>query len=156
MPLIRTSVGEAHVVEAMHAQRAVAGGEGNGGMILPAAHHGRDGLVAMALVAHAMRDGATLRELADSLPKYTMIKDKLERPEEPWALAADRLRVAFGDWTLDAVDGLRFARGEAWVHVRPSGTEPVVRVIAESPDAASTRAWVEQARAALAVPGGRS
>lgn len=156
VPLIRTPVGEAHVVEAMHAQRAVAGGEGNGGMILPAAHHGRDGLVAMALVAHAMRDGATLRELADSLPKYTMIKDKLERPEEPWALAADRLRVAFGDWTLDAVDGLRFARGEAWVHVRPSGTEPVVRVIAESPDAASTRAWVEQARAALAVPGGRS
>lgn len=156
VPLIRTPVGEAHVVEAMHAQRAVAGGEGNGGMILPAAHHGRDGLVAMALVAHAMRDGATLRELADSLPKYTMIKDKLERPEEPWALAADRLRVAFGDWTLDAADGLRFARGEAWVHVRPSGTEPVVRVIAESPDAAGTRAWVEQARAALAVPGGRS
>jgi phosphomannomutase len=156
VPLFRTPVGEAHVVQAMHAQRAVAGGEGNGGMILPAAHHGRDGLVAMALVAHAMRNGATLRELADSLPGYTMIKDKLERPEEPWDRAAERLRKAFGDWTLDAADGLRFAQGEAWVHVRPSGTEPVVRVIAESPDAAGTRALVERSRAALAVPGGRS
>jgi phosphomannomutase len=55
VPLLRTPVGEAHVVEAMHANHAAAGGEGNGGMILPAAHLGRDALVAMALVAHAMR-----------------------------------------------------------------------------------------------------
>lgn len=156
VPLYRTPVGEAHVVEGMRARQAVAGGEGNGGMILPAAHFGRDGLVAMALVAHAMRDGATLRELADSFPRYTMIKDKLERPDEPWERAAERLRKAFADWTLDAADGLRFARGEAWVHVRPSGTEPVVRVIAEASGDAETRALVEQARAALRVPGGRS
>ena len=155
VPLYRTPVGEAHVVEAMHARQAVAGGEGNGGMILPAAHHGRDGLVAMALVAQAMRDGATLRELADTLPRYTMIKDKLARPDEPWEQAATRLRQTFGDWQLDAADGLRFARGEAWVHVRPSGTEPVVRVIAESSDEAGTRAVVEQARQALAAPVGR-
>lgn len=156
VPLHRTPVGEAHVVEAMHARGAVAGGEGNGGMILPAAHHGRDGLVAMALIAQAMRDGATLRQLADALPSYTMVKDKLDRPDEPWERAAERLRSTFGGWALDAVDGLRFARGEAWVHVRPSGTEPVVRVIAESPDAAGTRALVEQARAALAAPVGRA
>jgi phosphomannomutase len=66
-----------------------------------------------------------------------------------------RLRQTFGDWQLDAADGLRFARGEAWVHVRPSGTEPVVRVIAESPDDAGTRALVEQARQALVAPVGR-
>jgi phosphomannomutase len=156
VPLHRTPVGEAHVVEAMHARGAVAGGEGNGGMILPAAHHGRDGLVAMALIAQAMRGGATLRQLADALPSYTMVKDKLDRPDEPWERAAERLRSTFGGWALDAVDGLRFARGEAWVHVRPSGTEPVVRVIAESPDAAGTRALVEQARAALAAPVGRA
>ena len=156
VPLFRTPVGEAHVVEAMHVQRAVAGGEGNGGMILPAAHHGRDALVAMALVAHAMRDGASLRELADTLPRYVMIKDKLARPEEPWEQAAVRLKQAFDGWQLDAADGLRFARGEAWVHVRASGTEPVVRVIAESPDAAGTRALVDQARRALDAPRGRS
>ena len=155
VPLHRTPVGEAHVVEGMHAHHAVAGGEGNGGMILPAAHHGRDALVAMALVAHGMRQGATLRELADALPRYAMIKDKLARPEERWEQAAERLKQAFDGWQLDAADGLRFARGETWVHVRPSGTEPVVRVIAESPEAAGTRAIVAQARRALDVPSGR-
>ena len=152
VPLHRTPVGEAHVVEAMHAHHAAAGGEGNGGMILPAAHHGRDALVAMALVAHAMRRGATLRSLADTLPRYVMIKDKLARPDEPWEGAAARLKRAFDGWQLDAADGLRFARGETWVHVRPSGTEPVVRVIAESPEATGTRAIVDEARRALAAP----
>jgi phosphomannomutase len=151
--LHRTPVGEAHVVEAMHTHHAAAGGEGNGGMILPAAHHGRDALVAMALVAHAMRRGATLRALADTLPRYVMIKDKLARPDEPWEGAAARLKRAFDGWQLDAADGLRFARGETWVHVRPSGTEPVVRVIAESPEATGTRAIVDEARRALAAPG---
>jgi phosphomannomutase len=153
VPLHRTPVGEAHVVEAMHAHGAAAGGEGNGGMILPAAHHGRDALVAMALVAHAMRNGATLRELADTLPRYVMIKDKLARADEPWERAAGRLEQAFPGWQLDRRDGLRFARGETWVHVRPSGTEPVVRVIAESPEAADTRAVVDQARSALGTSG---
>ena len=147
--LHRTPVGEAHVVAGMRANGAIAGGEGNGGMILPAAHFGRDGLVAMALVAQAMSGGATLRELAARWPRYVMIKDKLARPDEPWAVAGERLRAAFADWSLDPADGLRFARGEEWVHVRPSGTEPVVRVIAETPDAARTRGIVEQARKAL-------
>ncbi len=155
VPLHRTPVGEAHVVEAMHARHAVAGGEGNGGMILPAAHHGRDALVAMALVAQAMSPGATLRELADTLPRYVMIKDKLARPQEPWEGAAERLRRAFAGWGLESSDGLRFARGEAWVHVRPSGTEPVVRVIAESPEAGETRAIVDQARRAMDAASGR-
>jgi phosphomannomutase len=155
VPLYRTPVGEAHVVAGMHAHRAVAGGEGNGGMILPAAHHGRDALVAMALVAQAMCHGATLRELADALPHYAMIKDKLARPEERWEHTAERLKQAFSDWQLDATDGLRFARGETWVHVRASGTEPVVRVIAETPDVARTRALVDEARRALDAPRGR-
>jgi phosphomannomutase len=155
VPLHRTPVGEAHVVEAMRVHHAAAGGEGNGGMILPAAHHGRDALVAMALVAQAMRHGATLRELADSLPRYVMIKDKLARADEPWERAAARLEQTFAGWTSDRRDGLRFERGETWVHVRPSGTEPVVRVIAESPEAAGTRAVVDQARRALDAAGGR-
>jgi len=155
VPLHRTRVGEAYVVEAMRAQHAAAGGEGNGGMILPAAHHGRDALVAMALVAHAMRHGAALRALADTLPRYVMIKDKLARPEEPWERAAARLQKAFSGWQLDAADGLRFARGDTWVHVRPSGTEPVVRVIAESPEAAGARSVVDEARRALDTPGRR-
>lgn len=147
--LHRTPVGEAHVVAVMRARDAIAGGEGNGGMILPAAHYGRDGLVAMALVAQAMSGGASLRQLADALPKYVMVKDKLGRPEEAWERADARLRAAFADFAADATDGLRFAKGEGWVHVRPSGTEPVVRVIAETPDAGATRELVERARRAL-------
>ena len=149
--LYRSSVGEAHVVAQMRARQAVAGGEGNGGMILPAAHYGRDGLVAMALVAQAMSGGATLRELAGTVPAYAMVKDKLGRPDEPWERAEVRLRESFADWQVDSADGLRFAKGEEWVHVRASGTEPVVRVIAETPEAGRTRAIVEQARRALSA-----
>lgn len=151
--LHRTPVGEAHVVAGMRAHGAVAGGEGNGGMILPAAHLGRDGLVAVALVSQALAAGGTLRDLARTLPEYVMIKDKLARPEEPWEQADARLRRAFEGWQVDTADGLRFGRGEDWVHVRPSGTEPVVRVIAETPEAGRTRALVDQAWRALAAKG---
>lgn len=151
VPLTRTPVGEAHVVAGLRAAGAVAGGEGNGGMILPAAHYGRDGLVAVALVAQALAGGGTLRALADALPRLAMIKDKLPRGERPWSASEERLVAAFAEWTLDRTDGLRFARGEEWVHVRASGTEPVVRVIAEAPDAARARALVESARGALAA-----
>jgi phosphomannomutase len=120
-------------------------------MILPAAHYGRDGLVAVALVAQMMSGGASLRELADALPRYVMVKDKLAKPDQPWERSAERLREAFAGWSLDTADGLRFARDEEWVHVRASGTEPVVRVIAEAPEGAHVRALVENARRALSA-----
>jgi len=150
VPLHRTPVGEAHVVNRMREVGAVAGGEGNGGMIVPAVHFGRDGLVAVALVSQAMAaSGRTLRELADRLPRFVMVKVKAARSAEPWERAEARLRQAFPDHDIDTSDGLRLSRGDAWVHVRPSGTEPVVRVIAESPDDAQTRAMIERASANL-------
>ena len=150
--LHRTPVGEAHVVAEMRTRGAVAGGEGNGGMIVPACHYGRDGLVAAALVAQALAGGGSLRALADTLPRYRMLKRKLARGAEPWSDTAERLRARFAEFTVDAADGLRFERGEDWVHVRPSGTEPVVRIIAESATEARTQELIEQARAALAAP----
>ena len=150
--LHRTRVGEAHVVTRMREVGAVAGGEGNGGMIVPAVHYGRDGLVAVALISQAMAaSGHTLRELADTLPRTVMIKAKTGRSEEPWERAAERLRRAFPEHSADLQDGLRLSRGEAWVHVRPSGTEPIVRVIAESPSDDETRGLIERAREALAA-----
>lgn len=148
-PLTRTPVGEAHVVAAMRARGAVAGGEGNGGMILPAAHHGRDSLVAVALVAQGLAGGRTLRAWADELPRYRMVKEKLERPDNSWDLAAERLKRSFAGHGLETEDGLRFSREDEWLHVRPSGTEPVVRLIAESPSDERTRALIDQARRAL-------
>jgi phosphomannomutase len=151
VPLHRTPVGEAHVVAGLRAVGAIAGGEGNGGMILPAAHYGRDGLVAVALVAQMLSAGGTLREHASALPRYAMIKDKLARPEQPWETTEKRLREAFAGWSLDTADGLRFARDEEWVHVRASGTEPVVRVIAEAPGIEGAKALVETSRRALSA-----
>ena len=151
-PLYRAPVGEAHVVGAMHAHQAVAGGEGNGGMILPAAHYGRDGLVAVALIANAVATrGRTLRELADELPPYRMLKEKVARSDEPWAETARRLRERFAGWEIDERDGLRFSRGDEWLHVRASGTEPVVRFIAETRAIARTRELIEAGRAALSL-----
>ena len=150
VPSFRSAVGEAHVVAEMKRRGAVAGGEGNGGMILPAAHYGRDGLVAVALVAHllAVRE-IPLRGLADELPAYRMLKEKVGRPDLPWERIAARLKAAFGDHVLDETDGMRFSRDEEWLHVRPSGTEPVVRFIAESPSEQESRALIEEARRAL-------
>jgi len=150
VPLHRTPVGEAHVVAAMRARSAVAGGEGNGGMILPAAHYGRDGLVAVGLIAEAIAaSGLTLRGLADQLPRYAMIKEKVARPDNSWDVAAERLKQAFREYAGDLADGLRFSHDEEWLHVRPSGTEPVVRLIAESPTDERTRTLIERARRAV-------
>ena len=119
-------------------------------MILPAAHYGRDSLVAAILVAQAMAaSGQTLRQLADGVPRYHMVKEKIALPDTPWEQAADQLRSAFAGYEVDATDGLRFSRDEEWLHVRASGTEPVVRVIAESPSEARTRTLIETARRTL-------
>jgi phosphomannomutase len=153
VPLERTPVGEAHVVAGMRARGAVVGGEGNGGVILPAAHHGRDGLVAAALVCQALAGGETLRALADELPRLHMIKEKAARSDEPWERAASRLKAAFAGHTAAERDGLRLSRPDEWLHVRPSGTEPVVRFIAESPAETRTRELIASARRALTPQG---
>ena len=106
----------------------------------------------MALVCQRLAaSGASLRAVADALPRYSMLKDKLARPDIPWERCTARLHAAFRDHTVDTVDGLRFSRDDEWLHVRSSGTEPVVRVIAEAPGAAGAKALVETARRALSA-----
>jgi len=149
VPLYRTAVGEAHVVAGLRAHGAVAGGEGNGGMILPAAHYGRDGLVAVALVANLLAThGGTLRVAAGLLPRLYMIKARWKRRGE-WAEGARRLKEEFAGMALNETDGLHFSEGDAWVHVRVSGTEPIVRAIAESASESRTRELVTRAGRAL-------
>jgi len=119
-------------------------------VILPAAHHGRDGLVAAALVCEALTSpGTTIRSLADGLPFLSMLKSKLARPDEPWERTSPRLEAAFPGYQADRADGLRLSRDEEWVHIRASGTEPVVRVIAESPADSRTRELIDIARRVL-------
>jgi phosphomannomutase len=146
----RAPVGEANVVERMAARGAVVGGEGNGGVILPEVHLGRDAPVAatLALALLAGR-GGTVSSLVNSAPRYTIVKAKLPRPDGPLDGAYEALRRAFGEAVADRQDGLRLALPDRWVHVRPSGTEPVVRIIAEAPSRAEAEALVERGRAAL-------
>lgn len=143
----RSPVGEANVVEEMLATGAVVGGEGNGGIIYPALHPGRDALVGIAMVLQAVAgEGRTLAEIVADYPPVAMIKDKFDQ-ESP--LAADEIRTRLadlGEGEFDDRDGVRWRGDAGWVHVRASNTEPIIRVIAEAADEAAARGLVARAR----------
>lgn len=148
---VRTKVGEAHVVAGMRAHQAVIGGEGNGGVIAPESHYGRDGTVAAVLALQAWADAkGDLAGAVRALPRYVMMKDKVDGVRD-WPARAGDLRALFAGQQVDETDGLRFATDRAWIHVRPSGTEPIVRLIAESPDRATTQELLARARTAFAA-----
>ncbi|MEZ6038867.1 MAG: phosphoglucosamine mutase [Planctomycetaceae bacterium] len=131
----RSFVGEAHVCAKMRSVQAVLGGEGNGGVIEPAVGYVRDSLVSMAYVLAGMTEKKkSLEKWADSLPFYTIVKDKITCPPEAVPAACDALRKAFGDAEARDGDGLRLDWPDRWVQVRASNTEPIVRVIAEAPE----------------------
>jgi phosphomannomutase len=88
------------------------------------------------------------------LPRYVIVKDKLPRPNASLDAVYAALKSAFPDATADVQDGLRLAWPDRWVHVRPSGTEPIVRVIAEAPDEAAARELVRRSRVPLDALGG--
>ena len=147
----RTPVGEANVVQGILDTAARIGGEGNGGVILPRLHLGRDAPAAMALVLSGLAArGGSLSGWADTLPQLFMIKEKLEIGGEPdWERLRKDMLGVWGAAREDRRDGLWMAGDGEWVHVRKSGTEPVVRVIAEAGTLARARALVETARTAL-------
>ena len=143
----RTPVGEANVVARMISAGAVIGGEGNGGVIYPALHAGRDALVGIAMVLQRMaQKNAKFSANMSDYPEMKMIKDKFSQ-ETPFDSARIRSRLAeWGSAEIDDRDGLRWASGDRWVHMRSSNTEPIVRVIAEAPSEAEARELVDRAR----------
>ena len=146
-PVIRTPVGEIHVVEAMRAHSAVLGGEGNGGVIDPRVGFVRDSFAAMALVLDLLaKTGRTLSSLVAELPKYAMVKDQypLGRPPVEAAELFDRIGGDCPEARLDRRDGLRLDWPDRWAHVRVSNTEPIVRVIAEAADPATARSLADR------------
>jgi phosphomannomutase len=148
--LTRAAVGEVNVAVRMREMRAVVGGEGNGGVILPDVHLGRDAPVGIALVLQLLAEmGKPLSAIVAELPKYSIVKDKLERPKASLDAVYSALRSAFRDARVDNQDGLRLAWNDRWLHVRPSGTEPIVRVIAEAPTEKEARDLVRRAREPL-------
>jgi phosphomannomutase len=140
----RTPVGEINVVECMVAEQAMLGGEGNGGVIDPRVGYVRDSFVAMAVVLELMAvTGEPLSRLVAALPRFSMVKDQYPLPatDAPGAICGlwDRIAAGFPDARVDRRDGLRLEWDDRWVHVRASNTEPIVRVIAEAPEAADAR-----------------
>jgi phosphomannomutase len=143
---VRAPVGEANVARVIAQEQAVIGGEGNGGVILPMLHIGRDAPVGVALILQLMTVGGhTVSELVAGQPRYQIVKAKAPRGNDLVPVYA-RLRGRFPDAEVDIRDGLRLAWGDRWVHVRPSGTEPIVRFIAEAPTRAEAEALVGACR----------
>ena len=151
VPFHFAKVGEVNVAMAMRDHGATVGGEGNGGVILPELHLGRDAPVGAALLLQLMlEEGRPLSQLRDDKPRYVIVKDKLDRPNVELDAVYAALRTAFPDAVADSQDGLRLDWADRWVHLRPSGTEPIVRVIAEAPTEAGARLLIAQARQPLA------
>lgn len=138
-----SKVGESNVVEMMRKKRGVIGGEGNGGVIYPAFHSGRDALIAAALVlSHLATTKLTLSQLVATFPRYYNIKTK----GHPGSGFAARLKSfektapkLLGKCRVDRRDGLRFDFKQGWLQIRSSNTEPIYRLIVETSDKALTR-----------------
>lgn len=146
---LRAPVGEANVAQMIREEGALIGGEGNGGVILPALHVGRDAPLGVALILQYLADtGQTVSQIVATAPRYRIVKDKVPRGADLPAIYG-RLRDRFPEAEVDTRDGLRLAWADRWVHVRPSGTEPIIRFIAEAPDDAAARALLASCRAAL-------
>ena len=147
-PVIRAPVGEINVARRMQEVGAIVGGEGNGGVILPELHLTRDAPLGAALILqHLLDQGSCLREAAAIWPEYAIEKRKVVFPREALDGAYEALAQDFSPPDLDRADGLRMSWPEerVWLHVRPSGTEPVVRLISEAPTSREARALLDRA-----------
>jgi phosphomannomutase len=145
--VIRAPVGEVNVATRMRAENAPIGGEGNGGVILSELHLGRDAPVGAALMLQLLlEESKPLSKIVAQYPRYIIFKDKLDRPNAPLDAVYEALRKHFADAEVDTQDGLRLTWPDRWVHIRPSGTEPIVRVIAEAPTAEAAEQLVRDCR----------
>jgi phosphomannomutase len=150
--LVRAPVGEINVARRMEAVGATVGGEGNGGVILPDVHLTRDAPLAAALILQLLaEESLPLSELAAGIGRYEIVKEKVPRPSGSLDDAYSALARQLAAPEVDRQDGLRLAWPEqrSWAHLRPSGTEPIVRIIAEAPTREEAQGLVESLRAAL-------
>lgn len=128
------AVGEVNVVARMKEVNAVIGGEGNGGVIYPASHYGRDALVGVALfLTHLAKSGKKPSELKKIYPSYYMAKQKVElTPEIDTDSVLEKMKEKFSDQQVTDIDGVKIDFPDKWVHLRKSNTEPIIRVYSEA------------------------
>lgn len=141
-----SAVGEVNVVAAMKATNAVIGGEGNGGIIYPESHYGRDSLVGVALFLSLLANKKmTVSQLRDSYPKYTISKNKIQlTPEIDVDQVLTDMAAKYAHEEVDTTDGVKIYIEKEWVHLRKSNTEPIIRIYAESKTADTANALAER------------
>ncbi len=141
-----SAVGEVNVVNQMKMVNAVIGGEGNGGVIVPDLHYGRDALAGVALfLSHLAKAGKTASELRATYPDYAMVKDKISL-DPMLNLEALLLKMyeKYQSEDCNQIDGLKINFKDSWVHLRKSNTEPIIRIYAEAPDIDQATRLVQQ------------
>ena len=148
--VIRSAVGEINVVNKMKEVGAELGGEGNGGVILPESHYGRDSLVGAALFLNRIAQGSqTVSEIFHSMPQYVMVKDKIELGFVNPQTALEKIEAEFTDVKADRTDGLKLTWENSWVHVRKSNTEPIIRIYAEAKDKDGVKKLIHRVKSIL-------
>lgn len=137
MEYFASAVGEVNVVSMMKEKNALIGGEGNGGVIFPELHYGRDALVGIALIlSHLAQKGCTCTELRDSYPAYVISKNKIQLQEGTDVDGIlKKMEEKYQDTPHSTIDGLKLDFEDGWVHLRKSNTEPIIRVYSEAKDA---------------------
>jgi phosphomannomutase len=146
-----SAVGEVNVVEKMKATHAVIGGEGNGGVIYPASHYGRDALVGIALfLTQLAKSGQKVSELRATYPNYHMAKRRLDLSPgtDPDALLA-KIKKQYAAYPINDTDGIKVDFPDRWVHFRKSNTEPIVRIYTEAPTSAEAEVLAQSVIDAL-------
>ena len=131
--VIRSKVGEINVVNEMKKNNATIGGEGNGGVILPESHYGRDSLVATALLLNRLSmENITVSELYNKITHYEIIKDFVATNKLLDANFINNLKEKFNPIEVNQTDGIKLIWPNKWIHIRKSNTEPIVRFYSES------------------------
>ncbi len=141
-----SAVGEVNVVEMMKSKQAVIGGEGNGGIIYPPLHYGRDAMVGIALfLSHLAHFSGSIKALRESYPSYVISKNKIQLTEEmDIDQVLEKIKLIYRQRPISATDGVKIEFEHGWVHLRKSNTEPIIRIYAESTSKASADALAER------------
>lgn len=148
----RTAVGEANVAAGMREHKSALGGEGNGGIIFAPISYVRDSLVGIGLILEMLaQQKKALSKIVSDIPAYAIVKTKVPVSDELVQRLAPTLKEKFADQKLDTQDGVRVDWPDRWVHVRPSNTEPILRLIAEARTAEQANELLSQTRGALGL-----
>lgn len=143
--VVKSKIGEINVTETMKAENAVIGGEGNGGVIYPPVNLARDSFIAMAIALHWLAGRKKpLSALVAALPRYSMSKAVIPCPSDRAREIIEFLAGKYRGRNVDLTDGIRISQANKWTLVRPSNTEPIIRIISEAPDESESRRMNER------------